>query len=1038
MGHNRASRIFAADPAASGKDLSVLPLVSDAGLLSRPTQKYILGDWSHRTYRFVGGRSTWMYTADVDRNIVSTTLATSFSAARAALIPQDGGATAVRWINRAQEFLWLATVVLVPLAFFGRHYGEWSSIISSFELPKIVALRTLVGLMVGLWVIEWGIKGQLPFGVRFSRESLWALPGEWIGRLWGWLRRDPSGWLKLAVVLFLGSTLLSTVLSASFKVSMWGDVPGQDSYSAYTVVAYVLLFAVIATHLKSEAQLWRLLGAVVTVGVLVAGYAVFQHYGHDFLNLIEPPDTKRVSSTMGNATFAASVMLMAIPLTLAAATLSLKGSWKLAGTWWNLGLWLAILTVQLLGLTFTLSRGPWLGTAVALVGFLGFLAAFVSWRNLAKATAMLVLVIVLTGAIVSVTPQPGAQADTTTADVVTDRLSAVGNQSASGGLGGRIRIWKSSWQLIKHHRWYEFDSLSLAPLRPVIGYGPELFRAAHLLEARPNAAQRFLPNELAHAHNFFLHQGVELGFLGIVTSLGVFAAALIVGVYLLFLGRRSYSDVHKVLLAVLAATVAGRFVEQLVGVARVSDLTIFWVLLAMSAAMLAVIRTPTAVSEAQAASPSPTHRNPLRSRRGDPSINWLRIWRLILVAGLLVGIGALTWDKSLNYTRAAVQADAGAARFRNGEYLGALAHLDRAIDLVPDVSTYYERQAFVYRAYRNSDQMPQQLECDVPRSEAAQGECPANDTYLRNGQWVKQRPFDYRARLALADSAWELGQLRDDTGYTAEAVAFYLEAAGMVSNSWLMWNHLAQVYLQIGQLEAALALLDRSLAITGDSVHSEQAYLLRSRVYLDLDRPQIAIEELNKAVDLVPNNALLYQSRSTIYHELNRDHEAIYDLNRVIGLLPENAEAYYARGTIYDQQSQFDQAIDDFDRAIHLDRLFTLAYNNRGLTYARLGELALAVKDFDRAIHLDPELDLAYNNRGFVYRELGRLEESVQDLDQAILLNPRMALAYFNRALTNILLGNDDGASHDAARAVELGMDLKKMDEAIRITRQAR
>ena len=274
----------------------------------------------------------------------------------------------VGWINRALESLWLVTVVLVPLAFLGRNYGEWSSIIGSFELPKIVTLRTLVGLMVGLWVIEWGIKGQLPFALRFSRESSWARPGQWVRRLGNWVRGDPTGWLKLAVVLFLGSTLLSTVLSASFNVSMWGDVPGQASYSAYTVVAYVLLFAVIATHLKSEAQLWRLLVAMVTVGVLVAGYAMFQQYGHDFLNLIEPPNTLRVSSTLGNATFAASVMLITIPLSLAAATLSLSGSWKLPGSWWKLGLWIAILTVQLLGLSFTLSRGPWLGTAIALAG----------------------------------------------------------------------------------------------------------------------------------------------------------------------------------------------------------------------------------------------------------------------------------------------------------------------------------------------------------------------------------------------------------------------------------------------------------------------------------------------------------------------------------------------------------------------------------------------------------------------------------------------------------------------------------------------
>jgi hypothetical protein len=53
------------------------------------------------------------------------------------------------------------------------------------------------------------------------------------------------------------------------------------------MIAYILLFGVIATHLKTRSQLWRLLGAIVAVGTLVAGYAVLQHYGHDFLGVLE-------------------------------------------------------------------------------------------------------------------------------------------------------------------------------------------------------------------------------------------------------------------------------------------------------------------------------------------------------------------------------------------------------------------------------------------------------------------------------------------------------------------------------------------------------------------------------------------------------------------------------------------------------------------------------------------------------------------------------------------------------------------------------
>ena len=84
-----------------------------------------------------------------------------------------------------------------------------------------------------------------------------------------YLNGNPQRWVILAVIFYLATTLISTVLSGSFVISMWGEVPGQDGYSAYNITAYVLLFCVIATHLKTRSQLWRIPAAVVIMGVVV-------------------------------------------------------------------------------------------------------------------------------------------------------------------------------------------------------------------------------------------------------------------------------------------------------------------------------------------------------------------------------------------------------------------------------------------------------------------------------------------------------------------------------------------------------------------------------------------------------------------------------------------------------------------------------------------------------------------------------------------------------------------------------------------------
>lgn len=58
------------------------------------------------------------------------------------------------WLLRAMEGLWLLSVGLVPLAFAPPDFMLF------IDAPKVTLLRTLVGLMAMLWLIEWAIQSQ--------------------------------------------------------------------------------------------------------------------------------------------------------------------------------------------------------------------------------------------------------------------------------------------------------------------------------------------------------------------------------------------------------------------------------------------------------------------------------------------------------------------------------------------------------------------------------------------------------------------------------------------------------------------------------------------------------------------------------------------------------------------------------------------------------------------------------------------------------------------------------------------------------------
>ena len=144
---------------------------------------------------------------------------------------------------------------------------------------------------------------------------------------------------------------------------------------------------------------------------------------------------------------------------------------------------------------------------------------------------------------------------------------------------------------------------------------------------------------------------------------------------------------------------------------------------------------------------------------------------------------------------------------------------------------------------------------------------------------------------------------------------------------------------------------------------------------------------------------------------------SIAEYDKAIRLDPEDSLAYHVRALRYDELGQFERAIQDYNEAIRLYPQDYLAHQSRGSDYQELGQ-------HQQAIHLKPQLKFALNSRGRSYSALGQHQ-------RAIRINPRYGDAYFNRAIAFTLLGKDLEAGKDVQRAVELGIDRAKLEQAI-------
>lgn len=78
---------------------------------------------------------------------------------------------------------------------------------------------------------------------------------------------------------------------------------------------------------------------------------------------------------------------------------------------------------------------------------------------------------------------------------------------------------------------------------------------------------------------------------------------------------------------------------------------------------------------------------------------------------------------------------------------------------------------------------------------------------------------------------------------------------------------------------------------------------------------------------------------------LGQSAAAISDLNKAVELKPDDSEIYYSRGSVKLFIQQYFAAISDFDKAIQLKPHYAKVYVSRGISKHRLGRTYEAKRD---------------------------------------------------------------------------------------------
>jgi tetratricopeptide (TPR) repeat protein len=170
-------------------------------------------------------------------------------------------------------------------------------------------------------------------------------------------------------------------------------------------------------------------------------------------------------------------------------------------------------------------------------------------------------------------------------------------------------------------------------------------------------------------------------------------------------------------------------------------------------------------------------------------------------------------------------------------------------------------------------------------------------------------------------------------------------------NSHLIYGNRSVARAALGDYQGAIADYSQLIRL---NPNSSSAYLSRSVVKANLGDHQGAIADSNQALQLDPKLAPAYANRSESFSILGRASEALRDAEQAIRLDPKLHYGYIVRGAAHISAGNFSAAQTDLEQALRLNPKEGFVYYWRGLLAFKQGKYAQAISDYEQGVRLTP------------------------------------------------------------------------------------
>ncbi|MCW5853158.1 MAG: tetratricopeptide repeat protein, partial [Anaerolineae bacterium] len=334
----------------------------------------------------------------------------------------------------------------------------------------------------------------------------------------------------------------------------------------------------------------------------------------------------------------------------------------------------------------------------------------------------------------------------------------------------------------------------------------------------------------------------------------------------------------------------------------------------------------------------------LRREDGWPTA-WIAGARAVVYPTLAFVVGWLIWTTNLRVVSADIlYKQAWVNYHQRRQYNEALKLYDEALRDQPTQDFYllFKGKALLEKAQATTD--PTQREATMQEARGV----------LEQARALNPLNTDHTANLARMYQTWASYSAPQRDQLLQKSLQYYEEAAALSPNSALILNQWSSAYLDLGQTDQALKLLDRSLEL---DTTFQDTYLRLMDTYAQLD-------DMNKV-------------------------ESAYQ--QAVKLNPRSVDPHMVMGDIYRLKQDNPKAVEAYRRAVEADPRSATARSSLALVLAQTGQRDQAIQENLEVLKLAPNDLSTLKNLAILYREGGRLNDALAYARKAQELSPRDA-----------------------------------------------